>query len=64
VPKGGFGGGPLFEAIRTGTPNYVEYESGAKQLYDLQAGPYELDNVNETVDPAPVQDLKTKAGCP
>ena len=60
VPKGGLGGGPPFEAIRTDTHKYVEYESGEKELYDLQADPYELDNIYETTDPAPVQDLKTK----
>ncbi len=60
VPKGGLGGGPPFEAIRTDTHKYVEYESGEKELYDLQADPYELDNIYETADPALVQDLKTK----
>jgi N-acetylglucosamine-6-sulfatase len=60
VPKSGPGGGPPFEAIRTDTHKYVEYESGEKELYDLQADPYELDNIYETADPALVQDLKTK----
>ncbi len=58
--QGGLGGGPPFEAIRADTHKYVEYESGEKELYDLQADPYELDNIYETTDPAPVQDLKTK----
>lgn len=51
VPKGGPGGGPPFEAIRTDTPKYVEYESGEKELYDLQADPYELGNIYETSIP-------------
>ncbi len=45
VPKGGAGGTPPFEAIRTETHKYVEYENGEAELYDLTNDPYELENV-------------------
>ncbi len=53
-------GSSAFEAIRTGTYKYVEYENGETELYDLEADPYELDNVYETADPSLIEDLKTK----
>jgi arylsulfatase A-like enzyme len=38
-------GGPMpFEAIRTERYLYVQYLNGWRELYDLQADPYELDN--------------------
>ena len=60
VPKGGAGGTPPFEAVRTATHKYVEYDNGEKELYDLTNDPYELENVYEGADPALVEDLKTK----
>jgi hypothetical protein len=39
VPKGA-GGSPAFEAIRTGTYKYVEYDNGEAELYDLANDPY------------------------
>ena len=33
-----------YAAIRTGRYLYVEYESGARELYDLQRDPYELES--------------------
>jgi N-acetylglucosamine-6-sulfatase len=56
----GPGGSPAFEAIRTGTHKYVEYNDGEKELYDLEADPYELDNVYESADPSLVEDLETR----
>ena len=60
VPKGGAGGTPPFEAVRTETHKYVEHDNGEKELYDLTNDAYELDNVYEDADPALVEDLKTK----
>jgi N-acetylglucosamine-6-sulfatase len=59
-PKAGPGGSPAFEAIRTGTHKYVEYNDGEKELYDLEADPYELDNVYESTDSSLVEDLETR----
>jgi arylsulfatase A-like enzyme len=39
---------PPYEAIRTETQKYVEYESGEKELYDLEADPDEMDNLEKT----------------
>ena len=58
--KGGPGGSPAFEAVRTETHKYVEYENGGRELYDLEADPYELDNVYESADPSLIEDLRTK----
>ncbi len=60
VPKGGVGGGEPFEAVRTGTHKYVEYESGEAELYDLEADPYELENIYETADSSLVEDLEAR----
>ncbi|CAA9436857.1 MAG: Choline-sulfatase [uncultured Rubrobacteraceae bacterium] len=49
-----------FQAVRTETHKYVEYENGEKELYDLANDPYELENVYETADPALVEDLKAR----
>jgi arylsulfatase A-like enzyme len=60
VPKGGVSGGDPFEAVRTGTHKYVEYESGEAELYDLEADPYELENIYETADSSLVEDLEAR----
>jgi N-acetylglucosamine-6-sulfatase len=49
-----------YQAIRTGTHKYVEYNNGEKELYDLEADPYELDNVYESAAPSLLKDLKVK----
>lgn len=49
-----------YEAVRTGTYKYVEYNNGEKELYDLASDPYELDNMYESADPSLLEDLKTK----
>ncbi len=38
----------------------MEYENGERELYDLEADPYELDNVYESADPSLVEDLKAR----
>jgi len=60
VPKAGPGGAGAFEAVMTETHKYVEYESGERELYDLEADPYELENVYEGADPALLEDLKAR----
>jgi N-acetylglucosamine-6-sulfatase len=49
-----------FAAVRTKTHKYVEHEDGEREIYDLQADPYELENVYETADPSLVEDLKAR----
>ena len=49
-----------YKAVRTETHKYVEYETGEKELYDLEADPYELDSIYESADPSLLEDLKTK----
>jgi arylsulfatase A-like enzyme len=51
---------PPYEAVRTETYKYVEYETGNKELYDLEADPYELDNIYESADSSLVADLKAR----
>ena len=51
---------PTFEAIRTDTHKYVEYDNGDVELYDLQNDPYELEALHESADPALVEDLKAR----
>jgi len=51
---------PNYEANRTETHKYVEYDNGEKELYDLEVDPYELESLSEITDPLLVADLKTK----
>ncbi len=36
-----------YGAIRTGTHKYVEYGNGERELYGLEADPYELESLHE-----------------
>src|SRR5262249_11354676 len=38
-------GVPAYVALRTTTHTYVAYANGERELYDLRADPYELDNI-------------------
>jgi N-acetylglucosamine-6-sulfatase len=58
--KGGPSGSPAFEAVRTETHKYVEYENGERELYKLDADPYELENIYETADPSLLEDLEAR----
>jgi N-acetylglucosamine-6-sulfatase len=58
--KAGPAGASPFEAVRTETDKYVEYENGEKELYDLEADPYELENIIDGADPSLVDDLKAR----
>jgi N-acetylglucosamine-6-sulfatase len=44
-------GHPALEALRTEDELYVEYETGERELYDLEVDPYQLDNRYEVSDP-------------
>jgi arylsulfatase A-like enzyme len=58
---------PAFHAVRTDKYLYVEYATGEKELYDLQADPYQLENLAASADPALLQQLamllKTLSSC-
>ena len=60
VPKAGADGQAAFEAVRTETHKYVEYDNGDVELYDLESDPYELESIHENADPSLVEDLKAK----
>jgi N-acetylglucosamine-6-sulfatase len=60
VPEAGAGDQLAFEAVRTQTHKYVEYDNGDVELYDLEADPYELESVHESAAPALLEDLKAK----
>jgi len=49
-----------YQAVRTETHKYVEYNNGETELYDLRADPYELDNIYESADASLVEDLKAR----
>jgi N-acetylglucosamine-6-sulfatase len=53
-----------YQAIRTETHKYVEYNNGDVELYDLRADPYEMESFHESADPALVEDLKAKLEAP
>jgi arylsulfatase A-like enzyme len=43
---------PPYLALRTERYLYVEYANGERELYDMQADPYQLRNLAATADPA------------
>jgi hypothetical protein len=49
-----------YRAITTESYKYVEYDNGERELYDLEADPYELDSIYASADSSLVEDLKTK----
>jgi N-acetylglucosamine-6-sulfatase len=54
---------PPFAGMITKDTAYVEYETGEKELYDLESDPYQLQNTYEDAkdtDPALVADLQTR----
>jgi N-acetylglucosamine-6-sulfatase len=62
-------GGPMtFTGLRTGRYTYVEYATGEKELYDLKADPYQLQNVAgratySTVEKRLAAELSTMRHC-
>jgi arylsulfatase A-like enzyme len=49
---------PAFQALRTANMLYVEYETGERELYDLQNDPFELHNL---INEVPADDLRRYA---
>lgn len=45
-------GAPVFAGLRTAVRTYVEYDTGERELYELQTDPHQLDNAYSTADPA------------
>jgi N-acetylglucosamine-6-sulfatase len=56
----GIGNRPAYQAVRTHQYLYVEYASGARELYNLYTDPYQLSNVYAASDPALVTRLKAR----
>ena len=46
--------------MRTKRFAYFEYETGKRELYDLQEDPYELKNIYKSVRPALSSDLRAR----
>jgi N-acetylglucosamine-6-sulfatase len=38
----------------------VEYNTGAKELYDLSSDPYELESLHRSADPVLIESLKSR----
>jgi N-acetylglucosamine-6-sulfatase len=51
LPPAGSGNPPSYEALRSKDALYVEYADGDRELYDLAADPFQLDNVADEVPP-------------
>jgi N-acetylglucosamine-6-sulfatase len=51
LPTRGSGNPPSYEAIRTPSSLYVEYEGGEREYYDLQQDPFELRNIVTALSP-------------
>ena len=51
---------PNYSAVRTFQYNYVEYETGEKELYDLNVDPAELTNIYNSATQALRSELKAK----
>jgi N-acetylglucosamine-6-sulfatase len=52
---------PDYSAVRTARYNYVEYGTGEKELYDLNADPTELTNIYNSTPQTLLSELKLKA---
>jgi N-acetylglucosamine-6-sulfatase len=50
---------PSYKGLHTSDHVYVKYASGDRELYDLRADPYEVQNLYETADPALVTQLES-----
>jgi N-acetylglucosamine-6-sulfatase len=51
---------PEYHAVRTHRYLYVEYATGERELYDLQADPYELHNIATTASTAVLRSLSAE----
>jgi arylsulfatase A-like enzyme len=61
------GNPPSYEAMRTATFLYVEYDNGEREFYDLATDPFELDNLAPSLSPTELatlhSDLSTLEQC-
>jgi len=51
---------PPYRAVRTHRYLYVEYDSGVHELYELSKDPYELHNLYDSADAAPISRLDSR----
>jgi N-acetylglucosamine-6-sulfatase len=51
---------PAYAGLFTARRTYVEYESGERELYDLQTDPYQLENIYRDADPALIANLENR----
>ena len=51
---------PNHSAVRMARYNYVEYETGENELYDLNADPTELTSIHASASPALIANLKAR----
>jgi N-acetylglucosamine-6-sulfatase len=58
--KGGTGAVPTYKALRTKDRMYIECETGEKELYDLKADPYQLENAYAGADAATKKSLAAR----
>ncbi|MCI0477054.1 MAG: hypothetical protein L0Y55_12465, partial [Anaerolineales bacterium] len=49
-----------YQAIRVLQYTYVEYANGEKELYDLRADPYQLNNLAAKADPTLLRELAAR----
>jgi N-acetylglucosamine-6-sulfatase len=56
----GGGSPPSYMGVRTETHKYVEYQTGEKELYDLESDPYETESLHEIAGSSLVQELRAK----
>jgi len=63
TPPGALGNeiqAPTYDALRTADRLYVEYRSGERELYDLRADPFQLENLARSADPAELAALAAR----
>ncbi|MGH3148792.1 MAG: sulfatase-like hydrolase/transferase, partial [Rubrobacter sp.] len=51
---------PPYRAVRTPNYLYVEYETGERELYNLNADPHQLESLHDSADPALVEKLGSR----
>jgi N-acetylglucosamine-6-sulfatase len=54
------GNGDAIRALRTRDAVYVEYASGPRELYDLRADPFQLENVHDAAPPGRLRRLSRR----
>jgi N-acetylglucosamine-6-sulfatase len=52
--------GPSWSGVRAERYAYYEYESGVRELYDLQEDPYQLKSIHQSADPALLSYLRAR----